>query len=134
MSIVAGLALIAFSIALLLAAMALVRAAAHFYGLDPELQLKLVHVATGLYALTLPLTFHDRWPVVTLIGVSIVVLYVLRQPRFAKTGFASALHGVERRSYGEIYLSLAVGFLFYPAGHCHSLHEEGLFCERVRAW
>jgi dolichol kinase len=125
-SVATGLALIVFSVGLLLAAMAAVKALARLYDLGPELQRKLVHVATGLYALTLPLTFHDRWPVVTLIAVSVAVLYALRLPRFARGGFASALHGVERQSHGEIYLCLAVGFLFFQ-----SQREPALFVAPV---
>jgi phytol kinase len=115
MSLVAGLGLIVFSIALLLGAMAAVKLLARRFELAPELQRKLVHVSTGLYALTLPLTFRDRWPVVVLILASIAVMLALRLPLFARSGLASTLHAVERKSYGEIYLSCAVGFLFFQS-------------------
>ncbi|MGD0721006.1 MAG: hypothetical protein ABR970_08155 [Roseiarcus sp.] len=115
MSAAAGLGLIVCSIALLLGAMAAVKELARRFDLGPELQRKLIHVATGLYALTLPLTFRDRWPVVALILASVAVMLALRLPQFARSGVASALHAVERRSYGEIYLCLAVGFLFFQS-------------------
>jgi phytol kinase len=115
MSLFAGLALIVFSIALLLGAMASVKLLALRFELGPELQRKLVHVSTGLYALTLPLTFRDRWPVVVLILASIAVMLTLRLPQFARSGLATTLHAVERKSYGEIYLSCAVGFLFFQS-------------------
>jgi dolichol kinase len=115
MSLAAGLGLIGFSIALLLGAMGGVRLLAQRFDLAPELQRKLVHISTGLYALTLPLTFRDRWPVVVLILASIAVMLALRLPQFSRSGLASTLHAVERKSYGEIYLSCAVGFLFFQS-------------------
>jgi S-adenosylmethionine-diacylglycerol 3-amino-3-carboxypropyl transferase len=71
-----------------------------------EVQRKLIHVGTGLYALSLPWLFPDRWPVYVLIGVTLVVMLVLRLPnsRLGKT-----LHGVERQSYGDLLLALSVG-------------------------
>jgi dolichol kinase len=113
--ILVNFGLIALSIALLLAAMAAVKVIGRAADLEKETQRKLVHVSTGLYALTIPLTFHDRWPVVALIGISIAVMLALRLPRFAQGGLSSTLHAVERKSYGEIYLAAAVGFLFFQS-------------------
>lgn len=107
------LVLIPLSIAGLLVAMAVVRASGARLGLSAELQRKLVHVATGLYALTLPFTFSSRAAVMALLCVSLCILLALRLPRFARAGFASSLHGVKRRSHGEIYLIFAVGFLYW---------------------
>ena len=83
------------------------------YEWSAELQRKCVHVATGVYALSLPLTFSEPGPVLVLIGLVGVVLLVLRLPRFAHTGVGSTLHGVERKSYGELLLAVSVGFIFY---------------------
>lgn len=107
------LALIPVSIGGLLAAMAGVKALGGRYGLSAELQRKLVHVATGLYALTLPFTFSSVAAAMALLALSLCVLFALRLPRFARGGFASSLHGVERRSHGELYLVFAVGFLLW---------------------
>jgi dolichol kinase len=114
-SVAGNLGLIAFSVALLLGAMAGVQIAARRFALSPELQRKIVHVATGLYALSLPLTFSDTWPVVALVAVSVVVMGALRLPAVRKLGLGSAVHSVARKSYGEIYLAIAVGFLFLRA-------------------
>jgi dolichol kinase len=51
--------------------------------------------------------------VVVLVAVSIVVMLIIRTRRSVASGIGSVLHSVERKSYGEIYLSLAVGFLFF---------------------
>src|SRR6185436_10634818 len=75
-------------------------------------QRKSVHLAIGCYALTLPLTFSERWPVLVLAGLATVVMLVLRLPHFATAGLGSTLHGVERKSYGEFFLALSVAFIF----------------------
>lgn len=80
-------------------------------GWHPEIQRKGIHVATGLFAIALPFLVTDRWPVVALITLGIVVMAAMRIPALA-SGFGSALHGVARKSYGEILLALAVGFVF----------------------
>lgn len=100
------------SVLVLLGLMAVVRAQARSFGLSAEVQRKLVHIGTGLYALALPWLFADPWPVYMLIGLTLVVMGVLRLPRFAKGGIGETLHGVERQSYGDILLALAVGVVF----------------------
>jgi len=107
------LGLVLASVAALLSVMAIVKLLAQHYSWSAELQRKCVHVATGLYALSLPFTFREFWPVAVLTGVAVMVMLVLRLPRFAKTGLSSTLHGVERKSYGELLLTLSVGFLFF---------------------
>lgn len=106
------LLLAAGSVAGLLAAMWLVRRAAGRRGLSAELQRKLVHVGTGLYALTLPWLFADRWPVLALVAMALAAMFVMRLPRVAKGGIGAALHGVERKSYGDLLLALAIGTVF----------------------
>jgi phytol kinase len=111
---VAGqLLLIALSVGGLLAAMACVHALARRFGWSAELQRKCVHIATGLYALSLPLTFGEAWPVLLLCAVSVLVMGLMRLPALANSGIGSTIHGVERKSYGEILLAVSVGFLFY---------------------
>ena len=122
MSVLAQLGLVLASVATLLAVMAAVKLVGRRYSWSAELQRKCVHVATGLYALTLPLTFSERWPVIVLIGLAGTVMLVLRQPRFAGTGLGSTLHGVERKSYGELLLALSVGLVF-----CFSIDRPVLF-------
>jgi phytol kinase len=113
MNIATQFGLIVASIAMLLVIMAAVKILGSRYGWSAELQRKSVHVATGLYALTLPLTFSERWPVLVLMGAAGAVMLVLRLPRFADRGLGSTLHGVERKSYGELLLAVSVGFIFW---------------------
>lgn len=113
MSIGLQLLLILASVGGLLAAMACVHALARRFSWPPELQRKCVHVTTGLYALSLPLTFSESWPVLLLSFVSVCVMGVMRLPAFATSGIGSTIHGVERKSYGEIMLAIAVAVLFF---------------------
>ncbi len=103
------------SVAVLLGLMAVVRKLAKITGLGAEVQRKLIHMGTGLYALTLPWLFPDRWPVYMLIGITLVVLLLLRLPRFSKVGLGATLHGIERKSYGDILLGLSIGVSFFLA-------------------
>jgi phytol kinase len=122
MNVLMQLGLIVVSVAMLLVIMAAVKTLGSRYAWSSELQRKSVHVATGLYALSLPLTFSERWPVLLLIGLVGAVMLVLRLPRFAMSGLGSTLHGVERKSYGELLLALSVGFIF-----CLSLGNPVLY-------
>ncbi|NJO22150.1 MAG: hypothetical protein HC868_03420, partial [Sphingomonadales bacterium] len=112
MSIAINLALVVGAIALLLAVMAAVKALGRF-GIGSETQRKLIHVATGLFAIALPFVFHQRWPIAVLLGLALVVMVLLRSPVRIVAGLGSTLHGVKRESHGEIYLVLAVGFLAF---------------------
>lgn len=103
------------SVAVLLGLMAVVKRLAAARDFSPEVQRKLVHMGTGLYALTLPWLFTDEWPVYMLLAVTLVVMIILRLPVFAKGGIGETLHGVERQSYGDVLLALAVGFVFLMA-------------------
>ncbi|MBC9245257.1 hypothetical protein H4P12_00685 [Paracoccus sp. 11-3] len=103
------------SVAVLLGLMALIRHGASTYGLSAEVQRKLIHIATGLYALSWPWLFPDRWPAYMLVGITLIVLIVLRVSRIAKAGVGATLHSVDRRSYGDILLAVAVGLCLFLA-------------------
>ena len=66
--------------------LALVRWQAKAMGFSAEVQRKLVHISTGLFALTYPWLFPDRWPVFLLLGACIVVLILLRLPGLQSGG------------------------------------------------
>ena len=68
------------SVAVLLGLMAVVQRLARARDVSAEVQRKLVHISTGLYALTLPWLFTDRWPVFMLVGLTLIVMAVLRIP------------------------------------------------------
>lgn len=120
MSTPAQIALAFGSVGILLALMAIVKRLAAGYGINAEVQRKLVHIGTGLYALTLPWLFPDDWPIYMLLGLSLVVLGVLRLPSLSKSGLGSTLHSVDRHSYGDFLLAISIGLcLFLSEGQMH---------------
>lgn len=84
--------------------------------LHPELLRKGMHIGTGLICLCLPLWFATPWPVLTLAGVALIALLGLRLLPADGQGLASVLHGVGRRSAGELYFPLSVVALFLFSG------------------
>ena len=122
MNLLAPLAILAASVAALIAAVALIRTLGQRRGWTGEVQRKGVHVAVGLYALILPILFDDRWPVVLLILVTIAIMLWFRRPQSRATGLGAAIHSVERRSWGDILLALAIGFVFLRAGDSYILY------------
>lgn len=109
MTILGPLILAIASIAVLLGLMALVRVQARRADWSAELQRKIVHVGTGLYALALPLIFAENWPILVLLALTLAVMVGLRLPALA--GIGAALHSVERKSYGDFFLAIAVGLV-----------------------
>lgn len=101
------------SVAVLLGIMQLVRKLARQFQIGAEVQRKLVHLATGLYALTLPWLFPERWPAYMLIALTFVVMLLLRLPN---SRLGATLHSVERRSYGDLLLAGSVGLCLFLAG------------------
>lgn len=114
MTIFLQIILAAGSVVALLGVMMVIRRLAKAAGLSAEVQRKLMHVSTGLFALMLPWLFPDRWPVYMLIAATMLVMLVLRLPRFS-SGLGATLHGVERTSYGDFLLALSVGLCFLLA-------------------
>lgn len=82
-------------------------------GMNAEVQRKIIHIAVGLSSLSFPLVFSGPLPVLLLIACAIATMLILRQTKQSEKGIGSVLHSVERASYGEIYLALAVAFLFF---------------------
>lgn len=93
--------------------------AAHFE-IGAETQRKIVHVAVGTSSLFFPYVFSGPLPVVLLTGCAMVIMFSLRyrKKRAAISdgvsgGLSDVLYSVQRSSFGEIYLALAVVFLFF---------------------
>ncbi len=93
--------------------MTAVRYLAGKFGLSPEIQRKIVHVAVGISSLFFPLVFSTSIPVLILITCTIFVMLAMRRSKTKEHGIGSVLHSVSRASYGEIYLALSVAFLFF---------------------
>jgi phytol kinase len=106
-------AIAAGSVLVLLSAMALVKRLGAAWSWPVEVQRKLVHIGTGLYALSLPWLFADDWPVYMLVALMLAAMAVLRLPSVATTGIGSTIHGVERQSHGDIFFAISVGLAFF---------------------
>ena len=77
---------------------------------------KIVHVGSGLLALSLPWLFTTWWPVVIACGVSAIGLAVLRHTNWFPVRLREVIGSVDRESGGEFYFPLAIAMLFLLAG------------------
>jgi dolichol kinase len=80
--------------------------------LDPETARKIVHVGSGILAMSFPWLFTSPYPVAAACGVSAVGLLVIRHTTVFPRMFKEALGSVDRGSGGEFYFPLAVALLF----------------------
>jgi phytol kinase len=99
-------------LAVLLVALPLIRIVARRIGASPEVARKSVHVALGMTCATFPWVFDRALPVVALAMVATVPLALIRVFPSLKQGVGSALHGIERPSYGEVLFAPAVALVF----------------------
>jgi len=76
-----------------------------------EISRKLVHISLGLTTLTFPFIFNTPAIVWAMCLISIVSLLALRYTKL-KDNLGESLHGVDRKSYGEILFPLSVAILF----------------------
>jgi phytol kinase len=98
---------------LLIALMGLLAAAVRRFGLAPEWGRKLLHVAMGSVTLSFPWLIGQPAPVLLLAALSGVWLLAVRLSPRLRIHFGSAVHAVERPSWGEIYFAAgtAVSYL-----------------------
>ncbi|SDI70036.1 hypothetical protein [Aliiruegeria lutimaris] len=111
MALLGPILLAALSIAGLLGFMMLVRRRAEAACWSAELQRKIVHVVTGLFAICLPYVFSENWPVYLLLGLAVLAMAAMRLPALRSKGAGAALHSVERQSYGDFLIVAAVGLV-----------------------
>jgi len=88
-----------------------------YYGIAPETKRKIVHVLTGLISLSFPWLFSSPLPILVMIFVALVTMATLRSPLANNTAMSSVLHDVQRRSYGEFYILISIGFLSLSSGN-----------------
>ncbi len=90
--------------------------------LAPEARRKLLHVAMGGVALALPAVFDKPGPVWLLAVLAAAALFSIRRIRYLRNGIGSAIHTVERVSFGELCFPLGVATLFTLAGEQYLLY------------
>lgn len=105
--------LLPLSIGLFLAGIWLVGQAAKRWGWSAEIQRKSVHVGTGLFAMALPWLLPNALLFYGLLALTLVVMAALRLPSVASAGIGRVLHGVERKSWGDVMLVAALGTLYF---------------------
>jgi len=112
-SLIFGLIFAVSTIGILLGLIAGLSKTGKRWNLAAETGRKLVHVAIGLFALTLPLFLNrSSFAIFALIGF--ITLGLLRLPRVQQT-LSRSVHAIERKSWGDILLLLSISVLFFLA-------------------
>ncbi len=119
MSSVLGIAVV---LALVAALFVVVRAIHKRYALHPEWTRKLLHVGSGLIALSFPWLFPSSWPVVTVCALSAFWVLLLRRSERLRA-LHKLLGDVNRSSGGDMYFPLAVALIFLLAAGDPLLYE-----------
>lgn len=99
----------------LLGMLGILRWARARFGLHPEVSRKVAHVGLGFAALSYPWLFGELWPVLVLGALSLVTLVGLRTVPALRASMSGVVHGVERRTGGDIYFPLAATGVFLLA-------------------
>lgn len=100
--------------AFLLAALCITCAAKRRRALQPETSRKIMHLALGASALAFPWLFHSAWPPVAIAVMTIGVLGALRSGVLG-TDAGTIVHGIVRRSEGDLYFPIAAAAAFILA-------------------
>lgn len=83
--------------------------------LTPEQVRKLAHVGTGFLALSFPWIFSSPWAVGLVCALAAVLMLVVQYYPPVQAYFAQVLHGVGRKSRGDVYFPASVALLFVLA-------------------
>lgn len=103
-------------ISALLTALPLVRLSAIRFGASVEVSRKSVHVCMGLVCMSFPWIFNETQTVWVLVITASSLLTIVRRVPMLRRGIGSALHGVQRISYGEILFAPAIATVFHLSG------------------
>jgi dolichol kinase len=87
-----------------------------------EVTRKFIHFGGGLVSLCFPWVFTTHWSVLALGAASLALMTLGR-----RYGFLQSLHGVSRRSKGEIHYAIAVYILFVIARHQPVFYAISMF-------
>ena len=78
----------------------------------PEWSRKLMHVGTGLLALSLPWLFRSPWPVLVLCATGATGMVVIKHATRLKETFGCVVGDVARQSAGDITFPLGIAVVF----------------------
>lgn len=82
------------------------------YAPHPEWCRKLMHIGSGIVALSIPWLFQRTWPVLILCAGSGAGLLAIKHLKFLKQNIGRVVGEVERKSSGDIYFPLTIAVLF----------------------
>lgn len=119
MNQVGAIAFVAAALAALLGGLAWLGVRA---GWAPETRRKAAHIALGLGCAAFPWIFTSPGPVWVLAALACAGLALLRVRSLRSGTLGSALHGVDRRSWGELCFPLAVALVFHASAGRWELH------------
>lgn len=82
------------------------------YAPHPEWCRKLMHIGSGIVALSIPWLFQSLWPVLLVCATSIAGLVAIKHLRYLKQNIGRVVGDVKRKSSGDIYFPLTIAILF----------------------
>ncbi len=85
-------------------------------GMRPVWVRKLAHACTSLLALSYPYVLREGWAVATMCGIILAHLAVIRAWPPANDKFGVILGGLERDSWGDLFLPVAIGATYFLSG------------------
>lgn len=104
---------VAGSLILLLTALLATRWVGVRWSMHAETQRKTIHLGLGLYALTFPIIFTETWEVIALCSLAAMIMLGVRVVPGLSGNLGSALHGVNRESFGELLFPVSIALLFF---------------------
>lgn len=78
----------------------------------PEWCRKLMHIGSGIIALSIPWLFQSTWPVLLLCAISLAGLVTIKHLTYLRQNIGRVLGEVKRESSGDIYFPLTIAVLF----------------------
>ena len=105
----------------------LIRWIARLVGASSEVARKSIHVSMGLICSGFPWLFERSLPVMILACFAMISLGLIRLFPHLRSGVGSALHGIDRPSYGEVLFAPAVASVFVLAKGDQFLYLIPLF-------
>lgn len=108
-------------IVLLVLALAILFTKKIFKNVSGEVSRKIIHVVTGVTCLTFPFIFTSYISVIIVSSIAMIGLFLLKNVKNIRNTFGDGLFSIERKSFGDLYLALAVGILFttYKVTNAH---------------
>jgi len=82
------------------------------YAPHPEWCRKLMHIGSGIVALSIPWLFQSAWPVLLLCAFSLVGLLAIKHLKYLRHNIGRVVGDVKRKSSGDIYFPLTIAVLF----------------------